>query len=77
MAPKYPCGMCNTGCRGDIVECSECNMWIHRRCVPVTVAMLGVWGGKGLRFVCPRCLFLDTPKPRKTSVYDIKGALQR
>ena len=77
MAPNYPLGVCNIGCRGDVVKCSGCNMWIHRRFVPVTVAMLGVWGSKGLPFVCPCCSFLDTTKPRKKSVYDIKGALQR
>ena len=45
--------------------------------MPVTVAMLDVWSGEGLNFVCPRCSILDNPKARKKPLYDMKGELQR
>ena len=36
MAPvKYLYGLCGTNAE-DVIECSTCNEWIHKQCIPLS-----------------------------------------
>ncbi len=74
MGPKraltYPCGQCGKGCGNNSIQCSSCQKWIHRRCVPMSPELLAEWSSDNLNFLCPTCAFTDKN-------YDLQAALNR
>ena len=33
---KYPCAVCCKGVGNDSIECSQCKLWVHKRCSGIT-----------------------------------------
>ncbi|XP_076442675.1 uncharacterized protein LOC143281356 [Babylonia areolata] len=72
MRRRYPCTTwTHCGVNNSSVECSTCQGWVHRRCVPLTYETLEQWSEEDLTFVCRACAFSDD------GTYDSIKALQR
>ena len=41
---KWPCRICKKGVVANLIQCSSCRAWIHRRCSGVTGKLTGVVG---------------------------------
>jgi len=55
-ASHYPCSVCKLEAGEDTVQCSACNQWTHRDCVPLTEEQFArCVSEKDLRFTCPSC----------------------
>ena len=67
---KYPCIKCKSQCENDVIECSVCLNWIHRKCVPMSCATIIEWKSKSLEFICLNCSHAN-------GHYDFEAALQR
>ena len=56
MDPEYPCGICSLECESDVIECSTCLKWFHRKCAPLTVQQMNQYETKSfLEFHCKHC----------------------
>ena len=63
---RYPCERCQEECVLDVIECSECEYWIHA----MDKTMLRNWSGADKDFLCKSCAYTG-------GSYDIVKALQR
>ncbi|GFS20693.1 hypothetical protein ElyMa_001577100 [Elysia marginata] len=72
--PQYPCGSCGKDCNKDAIECSACQLWVHRECVPMDKNMMREWDAPGLDFLCRACSFTSDPDP---VTYDFAAACKR
>ena len=60
MAPvKYPCGLCGKNAEEDVIECSTCNEWVHRKCIPLSCKQMMEYKSKCLQFFCKPCSSLN------------------
>jgi hypothetical protein len=55
----YPCGVCEEECLDDTIQCSECEKWTHRTCVPMEPEILNAWADANLKFLCKECCYED------------------
>ena len=67
----YPCAVCRSGVGANSIECSQCKLWVHKKCS-------GIKGGlsSNLDYVCPRCR--DQARPidgRPVSQVEVDGSL--
>jgi len=53
---KFPCCLCNKACGIDTIQCTDCNVWLHRKCTRLTPVQFSAFDGADVLFVCPRCL---------------------
>ena len=59
MAPaKYACGLCGENAEEDVIECSLCNEWIYRQCIPLYCKQMMEYKSKCLQFYCKFCSFV-------------------
>ncbi|GFR80401.1 hypothetical protein ElyMa_005897400 [Elysia marginata] len=72
--PQYPCASCGKACNKDAIECSACQLWVHRECVPMDKNMMREWDAPGLDFLCRACSFTSDPDP---VTYDFAAACKR
>ena len=71
MAPaKYPCGLCGENAEEDVIECSLCNEWIHRQCIPLSCKQMMEYKSKCLQFYCKSCSF-------ETGSFTFRKSLER
>jgi hypothetical protein len=55
----YPCGVCEEECLDNTIQCSECEKWTHRTCVPMEPEILNTWADANLKFLCKECCYED------------------
>ena len=47
---KYPCAVCLSGVGNNSIKCSQCKLWVHKRCCGITGRLV-----EDPNYVCPRC----------------------
>ena len=55
MADFYPCGVCQKNVISDAIECSLCELWIHRKCTLLTKNQMKAKSKDGIYWYCPNC----------------------
>ena len=58
MATTYLCPVCAYDAEIDSIECSSCNQWFHRKCIPMTCKQMNTWKDRTLNFLCKSCAFV-------------------
>ena len=48
LSGEWPCGVCGCGVGANLIKCTTCNMWIHKRCSGIRGSLSRVTSG----FVC-------------------------
>ena len=38
--PKYPCGICTKACKTGCIACDDCDTWIHKECIGMSITEL-------------------------------------
>ena len=66
----YPCIVCSEECRSDTIQCSNCQNWVHSKCIGLSDKELRSWSSSCLNFLCKCCVFTGTN-------YDASAALAR
>ena len=60
MAPeRYFCNICGKNAEKDLIECSSCQNWVHRKCVPLSCKQIMDYTSKCLDFYCKPCSFVQ------------------
>ena len=67
---EFPCGICKTNCENDTIQCSECELWFHSKCLGMSKTSLKSWSVKTLNYYCGSCSF-------DGDLYDAGKALKR
>ena len=47
---KCPCAVCYKGVGCNSIECSQCKLWLLKKCSGITIQLV-----KDLNYICPRC----------------------
>ena len=47
---KYPCAVCSSGVGRNSFLCSQCMLWVHKRCSGITKQLVA-----DPNYICPRC----------------------
>ena len=67
---SFPCTLCSLQCNNDAIECSDCGLWTHFKCLKIDATFLNTWSEESMHFLCSKCAFSD-------GKYDFKEALRR
>ena len=68
---KYPCAVCRRGVGSNSIQCSKCNLWVHRKCTNIPKNQKIV---ADPNFVCRRCKDEASPiDGRPMKEVDIEG----
>jgi len=51
-AVRWPCGVCGRGIGNNLIQCTTCQKWVHRKCSSIKVSMYKVMK----TFVCRGCM---------------------
>ena len=66
---KYPCAVCRSGVGNNSIECSQCKMWVHKKCSGISGRLMA-----DPDCVCPRCHGVARPiDGRPVSQVDVDG----
>ena len=68
---KFPCAVCRSGVGNNSILCSQCNLWVHKRCSGIKGRIAA-----DPNYICPRCR--DSARPidgRPISQVDVDGTL--
>jgi hypothetical protein len=67
----FPCAVCRSGVKENSIQCSQCNLWVHKKCSDV--------GGRLVAnpdYICPRCCGKARPiDGRWVTEVDVHGTL--
>ena len=67
----YPCAVCRSGVGDNSIQCSECKLWVHKKCSGVRGKLV-----PDPDYICPRCQGLARPiDGRPVTEVDIDGTL--
>ena len=67
----FPCAVCRSGVGVNSIECSQCKLWVHKKCSGIKGRLTA-----NPDYVCPRCL--DQARPidgRPVTQVDVDGTL--
>ena len=68
---RYPCAVCRSGVGNNSIECSQCKMWVHKKCSGITRPLVA-----DPDYVCPRCRGEARPiDGRSITHVDIDGTM--
>ena len=68
---KYPCAVCCKGGGNNFIdiECSQCKMWVHKKCSGITGQLVA-----DENYICPRCIKESQPiDGRPMAQVDVEG----
>ena len=40
----------------DTIQCTDCNVWLHRKCTGLSQVQFSAFDGDNVPFECPRCI---------------------
>ena len=68
---KFPCAVCRKGCRSSCIACSQCKLWVHKKCSGIKGRLIADPG-----YVCRRCKGEARPiDGRPTTTVSVDGTL--
>ena len=41
---KFPCAVCRKGCRSNCIACSQCKLWVRKKCLGIKGRLLTISG---------------------------------
>ena len=53
---NFPCCICDKACGVDTIQCTECNVWLHRKCTGLSQVQFSAFNGDNVPYECPRCI---------------------
>ena len=66
---KYPCAVCRKGVGSNCIACSQCKLWVQKKCCGISGRLVA-----NPEYVCPRCTRLSRPiDGRPSSMIDVGG----
>lgn len=57
--PKYPCIVCSTVCKTGIITCDECNQWVYKERLGMSLTELSRLDRKEDSWSCPKCASIN------------------
>ena len=67
----FPCAVCRTGVGVNSIQCSQCKLWVHKKCSGIRGKLMHDPG-----YTCPRCLGHARPiDGRPVSQVEVDGSL--
>ena len=68
---KFPCAVCRRGVGVNSIECSQCRLWVHKKCSSITGPLPA-----DPAYVCPRCRGVARPiDGRPVTKVDVDGTM--
>ena len=68
---KYPCAVCRSGVGNNSIECSQCKMWVHKKCSGIARPLVA-----DPDYICPRCSGMARPiDGRPVTQVDVNGTM--
>ena len=68
---KYPCAVCRRGVGNNSIKCSQCKMWVHKKCSRISGPLKD-----DPDYVCPRCCGVARPiDGRPACQVDVNGTM--
>ena len=66
---NYPCSVCCKGISNNSTECSQCKLWVHKKCSSITGQLVTVQS-----YICPRCKGESRPIDERLMIQvDVNG----
>ena len=68
---KYPCAVCRKGTGENCIKCSQCSLWVHKRCSGISGRLVA-----NPDYICPRCRGMSRPiDGRPITEVEVDGTL--